>query len=426
MPERSRWTVLTYISAHNNLDALGRRSLFEIHKVGSTRDVVHGVLYDGQAGGARYVMGDPAKVLEHQQLGRFDSGDPEGVIETARWLFSAHPAERYGLVLWSHGTGWEPAEIAAIAREARPAAATSEQESRDRAASPGSRALFRTTLREILKPERPAERAILFDDGTGHSLDTLELARVVATIAGQVGGPLEFVGMDACLMGNLEVAYELRGAARHMVASAELVPGHSWPYASVYGALAGQPGMSGADLARRVVNDYVGCYAANPPAAGDVTKVALDLARIEPLARAVDALAAALRADMASQADVLWGVQVRSRQRERREQAESRKQSKFDYHLWDLRAIAAGLAAAADATPAVRAAAAALVQQLEPGAGSVLAEGHVGAWFDGTAGLTAYLMPPREQRIAPSYASLALARDTQWDEMLAAYHAALG
>jgi hypothetical protein len=31
-------------------------------------------------------------------------------------------------------------------------------------------------------------------------------------------------------------------------------------------------------------------------------------------------------------------------------------------------------------------------------------------------------MPPGQQRIAPSYAKVAFAQDTQWDEMLSAYH----
>ena len=85
-----KWTVLTYIAAHNNLDALGKKSLDEILKVGSSDDVVHGALYDGPAGAARYVMGDPGYVKHQEQLGKsFDSGDPDELIATAKWLFRA-------------------------------------------------------------------------------------------------------------------------------------------------------------------------------------------------------------------------------------------------------------------------------------------------------------------------------------------------
>src|SRR6185295_13717681 len=123
--------------------------------------------------------------------------------------------------------------------------------------APGNQVLFRSSLRAILKPDKPSERAILFDDGTGHSLDTLELSRVASTIAGAVHQPLELLGMDACLMANVEVAYELRSSTRYLAASEELVPGHSWPYARIFGDLRTASDMSGADLARLVVNQYV-------------------------------------------------------------------------------------------------------------------------------------------------------------------------
>jgi hypothetical protein len=423
MPDKAKWTVLTYIAAHNNLDPLGRKSLLEIVNVGSTRDVIHGVLYDGPAGAGRYVVGEPGKAVTQERLGSFDSGDPDGLIAAAEWLFGRHPAERYGLVLWSHGSGWEPGEIEAVAKEARPGAEAGPEESKERAAAPGSRALFRTTLRSLLEPDTRTERAILFDDGTGHSLDTIELARVAGAIAGFVGRPLELIGMDACLMGNIEVAYELRHAVRHLAASEELVPGHSWPYGEIFSALNPAPDMTGADLARLVVERYVAYYTAKPPAAGDVTKVALDLSRIEELARAAGALAEALRAGMATQAGVLWAAQQLSQARETR--SGKRKPTKFDYHLWDLRSVAAGLEESAAAAGPVRDASSAVVRALVPGAGAVLAEGHRGDWFDGTGGVSVYVMPPGTQRLAPAYATLAFAKDTRWDETLSAYHQTL-
>jgi hypothetical protein len=305
MPDKAKWTVLTYIAAHNNLDQFGKKSLMEILKVGSTPEVVQGALYDGKVGAGRYVMGDPGGVEWQKQLGGFDSGDPDELIATAKWLFEQYPAERYGLVLWSHGSGWEPGEIEEVAKEARPAGPADSTESKERSGAPGSRALFRTTLRSLLKPDKPAERAILFDDGTGHSLDTIELARVTGALAEVVGQPLELLGMDACLMANLEVAYEVRKAVRYLVASEELVPGHSWPYLAIFGALRANPDQGGADLAQLIVDRYVSFYKANPPAGGDVTKVALDLKQITEVAHGLDALAAALLPNIDSQADVL-------------------------------------------------------------------------------------------------------------------------
>ncbi|MBX3325702.1 MAG: clostripain-related cysteine peptidase [Nitrospira sp.] len=420
MANKAKWTVLTYIAAHNNLNNYGRNSLDELLAVGSTSEVVLGALYDCKVGAARYVMGDPGGVEWQKQEGRFDSGDPDELIDTAKWLFEKYPAERYGLVLWSHGTGWEPSEIEEIAKEARLAASRDAAESRERSSEPGSRALFRTTLRSLLKPEKRIERAILFDDGTGHSLDTLELARVTDSIAKTIGQPLDVLGMDACLMANLEVAYEIRKAVRYLVASEELVPAHSWPYKEVFGSLRAKPTMTGAELAKLVVDRYIAYYTAKPPSGGDVTKVALDLGRIDDVVKMVNELAEALRADMSTVADALWDAQVGIRQRESRDG--KRQPNKFDYTLWDMGSLAARLAESKVNSTAVRQAATNTVKALSAGAGAVLAEGHYGAWFDGIGGASVYFMPPGQQRVAPSYAQLAFAKDTQWGEMLLAYH----
>jgi hypothetical protein len=309
-----------------------------------------------------------------------------------------------------------------VSAEARPGAAAAPAEAKERSVSPGSLVLFRSTLRSLLTPPKHTERAILFDDGTGHSLDTLELARVVRTIGEVTGQPLEFLGMDACLMANIEVACELRGSARYLVASEELVPGHSWPYQQIYGALRAKPLQDGSALARTAVDEYVEFFRKNPPGVGDVTKVALDLSRLAALTGASSELASALREDMAHNADALWQVQLEARKRETSNG--KRANTKFQYHLWDLGTLAAGLAKSG-ASDAVRTAAATVIKELVPDAGGILREGHRGEWFDGISGVSVYLMPPGEQRVAPSYSQLAFAKATRWDEMLSAYHAQL-
>jgi hypothetical protein len=69
--------------------------------------------------------------------------------------------------------------------------------------------------------------------------------------------------------------------------------------------------------------------------------------------------------------------------------------------------------------PAVKSTVGEALGALQPGAGVVLAEGHHGAWFDGTRGVSIYL--PVVARISPWYPTLAFANGTQWDEMLLAY-----
>src|ERR1700752_390982 len=208
----AEWTILTYIAAHNNLEEHGQRSLHQILAVGSTPEVRLAALFDGATSATRDFVGEPGKTALQEPLRDFDSGDGDALLDTVRWAFDHCPAKRYGLILWSHGTGWRPEEIERIAGQVRGDSQVDARESTVRAAAPGSLALFRSTLGQILRLERPAERAICFDDGTGHSLDALELARVTREIQSLIGQPLDFLGMDACLMATLEVAYQVRAS----------------------------------------------------------------------------------------------------------------------------------------------------------------------------------------------------------------------
>lgn len=423
MPNKANWTILTYIAAHNSLEAFGKASLAQVIGVGSTPEVVHGVLFDGAGGAERYIVGDPGKVLVAQHTPDFDCGDPDNLVKTAQWLFQAYPAERYGLVLWSHGTGWRPEEIEALSKAAYPKRAAGEDA--ERSAAPGSRVVFRTSLAKLLQPELPAERAVLFDDGSGHSLDTLELEQVLAGIQEVTGKALDVLGMDACLMANLELAYQIRQHVGCLVASEEPVPGSSWPYDLIYAELQSKPHMDGRALAGCFARQYLEYYTAHPPKAGDVTIVALDLANINKLVEPVDALSQSLLANLSQDADCLWKAQVQARHKEARQNddlEDQRVPNKFLLHLWDIRSLAVGLAAAG-ASAGVQAAAGQVCDALAPGGPFVLAEGHRGDWFEGVGGVSLYFPPASASRISPYYADLSFAQTTTWKNLLEAYRA---
>jgi hypothetical protein len=418
--EIARWTIITYIAAHNNLETAGRRSLDQILGVGSTAQLNLVALYDKPSGAARFIAGKPGHASVEESFREFDSGDPDALLETVRWAVTRCPAHHYGLILWSHGTGWLPEEVSEVARQARGDEAVSEMEATERSAQPSSMALFRTTLARMLKQSNAAERAVCFDDGSGHSLDTLELERVVREIQGFVGQPLDLLGMDACLMASLEVAYQIRQHVRYLVASEEMVPVSSWPYDYIFQALSEAPEMSAEDLTFIVVRHYLDYYTTHPPQfnAGDVTKVALNLARIDEIKQVIDSLARVLLENMEEQAAHLWVAQRQTRRKESSQ--ETRSPTKFGLHLWDLGSLASILAGESR-NPDVKQAARSVQAALQPG-GAIIAEGHRGDWFDGIGGLSIYAVPPGIQRISPYYGSLALVRNTRWGEMLKAYH----
>jgi hypothetical protein len=421
MPERTNWTVLTYIAAHNDLHLLGDRSLDQIIATGSTASVMHGVLFDGIAGAARYVVGDPGLVIQQERFNEFDAGDPARLVETANWLFSQYPADHYGLILWSHGTGWAPKEIERAYRQVHGDTPPA-NEGAERAALPGSLTLFRTSLQTMLQPSERIERAILFDDGSGHALDTIQLGQVAGEIAGKIGQKLDLLGMDACLMASIEVGYQLRDAVACLVASEDLVPGLSWPYNHILPQLRANPEMSPRDLARCIVDAYVGFYRERPPAAnaGEVTKIALDLEHIDDVVAALAHLADALIAALPAALPCLEHAQISTWERETLDG--QRGTSRFDYHLWDIVAVARELAGCHDdETVGV---AADRVHQMLDRSGLVIRKDHLGSWFDRTGGLSVYWIPPKQgqpRQISPFYHDVDFAQATNWDAMLRAY-----
>ena len=414
---KAKWAILVYIAAHNNLQMQGNWSLEALQDAAqssSGKDVQLAMLYDTAQGATRYIP--HLNIAEALSRKDFDSGNADKLIDIAKWAFEQCPAERYGLVLWSHGTGWMPNEVQQLGSSR----GIGGGEAQLRASSTASPALFRQTLETMLDQPTFEARAICFDDGSQHSLDTLELAKVTDRISKFLQQPLDLLGMDACLMASLEVAYQLRDSVRYIAASEELVPGTSWPYGPIMAKLQADADMDGAALSKLIVEEFYAFYKANRPPAnsGDVTQVALDLSQVEAIAKAIDTLAGALLDHAKAERQNLWTAQKKTRETETLK--ERRTPNKFAYHLWDIGSVCDVLADTSKNND-VRDAAQALQKRLKPG-DFVLNERHLGAWFDRICGVSLYMAPPNITRITQYYPTVALAQDTRWDKWLQTYH----
>src|SRR5581483_10130123 len=138
-------------------------------------------------------------------------------------------------------------------------------------------------------------RGIAYNDGSGDCLDNRELKQVVAHAHRALGRPLDVVGMDACLMTMLEVAYQLRDHARILVGSEEPEPGAGWPYVTILGDLVARAAMTPAELGAAVVRRYAEFYGPDGP---DVTQSAIDLGKLDDMVSAVERLARLLIAEL--------------------------------------------------------------------------------------------------------------------------------
>jgi hypothetical protein len=401
----SSWTFMVYMAGDNNLSPAAEEDLAELRTVGSTAEVRVLVEVDraGDEGSKRYRIERDGQREEVQDLGETDSGDPSTVLDFVRWASREEPSERSALVLWNHGGGWEPSEIERLGKGAPGFTAA---EARERAASSLTRLFFRGSLQKILRLETARERAICSDDGSGHSLDTVELGRLLTQIRSDLGRPLDLLGMDACLMSNLEVAYELRSDVQCIVASEEIEPGEGWPYAAVLEKLTKEPAQPAAQLAATIVREYADAYSAS---ARVVTQAAIDLGKLDTLLSPLDALADAAASGIADRIGEIWEAQFNSARF-------------YDDSLWDLLHFGSELRRLTTDSAVARAADG-VCSALRPGIGPVIAEAHRGAKVARCGGVSAYL--PALTDVSVYYPNLAFARDRRWLPFLRAYRDAL-
>jgi hypothetical protein len=156
-----------------------------------------------------------------EDLGEVDMGSGNSLVDFVVWSVTNFPADRYFLIMSDHGLGWPGGWS-----DPSPGGAD------------GSRSPLAARLGQLLYL---------------NELDqALEVARVQAGI-----DKFDLIGMDACLMSQLEVYTALQPHARVAVASEEVEPSLGWAYAGFLEALSANPGMSPDDVGRLIVQSYI-------------------------------------------------------------------------------------------------------------------------------------------------------------------------
>src|SRR5262249_50867813 len=186
---KKQWTVMVYLAGDNNLDGAGVGDLAEMKTVGSTRDISVVAQFDRAGRNVqtnRYFL-QKGTTLAHDvvtSLGETDTGDPRVLRDFVEWAVVEHPAQRYMLVIWNHGAGWDDSNLyqcdyfsgtaPPVVRKGRvispgraPAATASVAMGTVRAAfRRGRRSLFGPTMSTLM-----SSRAIAFDDQAKDYLD---------------------------------------------------------------------------------------------------------------------------------------------------------------------------------------------------------------------------------------------------------------
>jgi hypothetical protein len=398
----AQWLVLAYLAGDNDLEGVLLGDLAEMERVGSRPGSVEMLAQLDRAPGGSAADGDWRTARRYYvlkttepgrrrsrllaDLGETNTGDPRVLEDFVAFGAEYLRAKKTALILSNHGSGiYVPPEM----DSARPAA------SRHR-----RRHFFHTT-RERFDPAR----GVAYDDTSGDCLDNLEITRVLAKAHRTLGQKVDVLGLDACLMTMLEVAYQLRDHVDVLVGSEALEPGPGWPHDTILAGLTRRPQMTAAELGATIVSRYVEAYDGSGT---EATQSAIALDQLDDLATAVDALAAALLADLTNQSMLVAILRARSR-----------TLRFFEDSYVDVHHFARELASATDREKVQHACRD--VCAIIDGDGTqspIIAAGHVGEEMAPARGLSIYF--PSVPVVA-HYETLDLARRTRWGEFLAAY-----
>lgn len=210
----AKWTIMIYLDADNNLDPFGAMNLQQIYEgfnKSSTSNVNVVVLLDRLNEGAWLY---DVKNNYNESLGELDMGFWETLYYFVYNITSnsTYSSDHYMLIIWDHGLGW-----------------------------PG----------------------VCWDDSSGNYLTPHNVSNALKEALN--GKKIDILGFDACLMGMIEICYELKDVADIVIGSEMLIPGYGWPYKELMQYVSNDPNVAPEDLSKFIVNQYVDYYSKVKP-----------------------------------------------------------------------------------------------------------------------------------------------------------------
>lgn len=240
--DTKRRTVLTYMVADNNLYSFAERDINEMEAGWSARFDGRLVVFlypvaetSGYAPRRTDYDEDPrlllierderTDVISSRVLKRYDRTmdptDPATMRRVIDEVMQLAPAESYGLVLWSHGSGWLTQGLSRPLRGvASPLLSVADE--------PGAALPSETTAPE----DGVTAYSFGASDSHGGEMEVDELARALPTET-----TFDFILFDACHMAGIEVAWELRERTEYLIASAAETLANGFPYEAILGPM---------------------------------------------------------------------------------------------------------------------------------------------------------------------------------------------
>lgn len=207
-------TVMVYMVAENSLNKNVWTDVQEM-LVGMNNDTLSAndrlVIYLDDVKLPRiYVVDKTTKITQFSELvpvmtyeNDVNSSSAEQLGTFIDYVKSNYPAESYGLVMWSHASGWTPSNFSGDMYSETP------------------------TKRKSFGVDNGKNTI----NNNGNQMNIDDMASVLQ------GNAFDFIFFDACVMQTIEVAYELRDAAKWLIASPAEIPASGANYETMTRAM---------------------------------------------------------------------------------------------------------------------------------------------------------------------------------------------
>jgi hypothetical protein len=224
-PLKGRRTVLAYLAADNDLSSFSEDDINEMMEgVLELNDEADKLIvyvdnkfrYEGQPKLFRLKKGRKGAVVK-EVIRTYDTQNSMTVQvmkEVLSCAFGNFPAASYGLVLWSHGDGWAPADNQKLSRS----------------------------------------RSFGEDGDDKTKMDISDLHEVLKDYH------FDFVLFDACFMQSVEVVYELRDCSDYFIGSPTEIPGPGAPYQALVKSMFGDKNTVAVAVATAYHDYYAAIY----------------------------------------------------------------------------------------------------------------------------------------------------------------------
>ncbi|MFA6990980.1 MAG: clostripain-related cysteine peptidase [Candidatus Babeliales bacterium] len=246
----AEWTVLVYLQADNNLAPFAEYNIKDmqggIYANSSLVNIL--VQWDQPRNNRtwRYKIVKNGRIEDESLTSEMGINPGQEIVTCASWVKRKYPAKKYAFVLWNHGNGCSDA-----------------------------------------RSVDEKDRGILYDYTQNTFLTNQAMTQAFTQMKAILGHSVDIVGMDACMMNMIEVAYQLRGLVNVMVSSEETEPGYGWAYSGFIRPLTSNPtGFDAKRLAQSIVSSYGVFY--RKIGETDFTQSAFDMAYLNPLKTNID------------------------------------------------------------------------------------------------------------------------------------------